>query len=135
MKQTQSETSNTTNQATFLDIVTKQHQETKRPKPTKTSKVRKEETSETVDPYRVIGDASVLMKKIVDRATRIAYAVGYPRPDLMSILAGRSPLTKAVLHCSPELHDLIDMYLEVRELRAKIMGEHKIEGFPQFGAN
>lgn len=105
----------------------KQYQEADKPKSIRTPKV---EVSKPVDPYQVIGNASALMRKIADRAMRIADAVEYPRAELISIMTGKAPLTKAVMHCSPEIHDLIDMYLEVRELRAKIMGDHNV-GFGQ----
>ena len=130
MKQTRSEMSNTTNQATFSRILAEQHEETKKPRSIRTPKVQQEEVSKPVDPYQVIGNASALMRRIADRATRIADAVEYPRAELIGIMTGKAPLTKAVMHCSPEIHDLIDMYLEVRELRAKIMGEHNV-GFGQ----
>lgn len=125
MKQTQSAMSNTT-KVTFSDVVAAQYQEAKKPKSIRTPKVQQEEVSKPVDPYQVIGNASALMRRIADRATRIADAVEYPRAELIGIMTGKAPLTKAVMHCSPEIHDLIDMYLEVRELRAKIMGEHNV---------
>ena len=120
--------SNTT-KATFSRILAEQHEKTKKPRSVRTPKVQQEETSEPVDPCQVIGNASALMRRIADRATRIADAVEYPRAELISIMTGKAPLTKAVMHCSPEIHDLIDMYLEVRELRAKIMGEHNVGSF------
>ena len=129
MKQTRSAISNTTNQATFSTVVAEQYSEDNKPKSIRTPKVQQEEASKPVDPYQVIGNASVLMRRIADRVMRIADAVDYPRAELIDIMTGKAPLTKAVMYCSPEIHDLIDMYLEVRELRAKIMGEHNVGSF------